>query len=479
MLFRSTLAEETLDTAAARVVSLVGKTVAGADTAPYDADAHHALAREAAAASIVLLRNEDGLLPLDPQTSVAVVGELARTPRFQGAGSSLINPTRVDSALAEISALTGRDVGFAPGYDNDGSATPEQTAHAVAVASSADVVLLFLGVPAEQESEGFDRDDIELPSAQLELLDAVLEANPRTVVVLSNGGVVRLSGFADRVPAIVEGWLLGQAGGGAVADVLYGITNPSGRLTETIPLRLEDSPAFLDFGGEHGHARYGEGIFVGYRWYDARDLAVSYPFGHGLSYTTFAYSGASATASADGAVTVAVTVTNTGTRAGAEVVQVYTTLPGSAIKRAPRVLAGFTKVVLAAGESRTVDVRIARTDLAYWETRIGGWIVEGGDYTFSVGSSSRDLRASVSLAVDGDPVVLPLTHESTVGEMLDHPTTGPLIRPVLMNESGEGLLLDGTVFKLMATFPIGRLATFPGMPVTAEQIDQLIAASHA
>ena len=182
---------------------------------------------------------------------------------------------------------------------------------AVAAAASSDVAVLFLGLPAELESEGFDRDDIDLPADQLALLDAVAAANPRTVVVLSNGGVVRLGAVADRAAAVVEGWLLGQAGGTAVADVLYGAVNPSGRLAETIPHRLQDSPAYLDFPGEHGHVRYGEGIFVGYRWYDARDLDVAYPFGHGLSYTTFAYSDLSVTAHAGG-LTVSLTVANTG-----------------------------------------------------------------------------------------------------------------------------------------------------------------------
>ena len=272
------------------------KAVAGADPgASYDAAAHHTLARDAAAASMVLLKN-DGVLPLSPDADVAVIGHIARTPRYQGAGSSQINPTQLENALAEIQLLTGRDIPFAEGYGEDGSSTGEQRAEAVAAASAAETVLLFLGVPAAQESEGFDRDDLELPAAQLELLDAVLEANPRTVVVLSNGGVVRLSGFADRVPAILEGWLLGQAGGGATADVLFGVVNPSGRLAETIPVRLEDTAAYGNFPGEHGHVRYGEGLLVGYRWFDARSMAVSFPFGHGLSYTSFEFSEARAVA---------------------------------------------------------------------------------------------------------------------------------------------------------------------------------------
>ena len=470
------LDESFVDASARRAVELVEKAVAGASDEPYDRDAHHALAREAASAGIVLLKNE-GVLPLAADASVALIGELARTPRYQGAGSSLINPTRLDNALDGIAGVTGSAVPFAAGYDADGSGSPELVAEAVAAASAAETVVLFLGVPAAQESEGFDRDDIELPATQLELLDAVLAANPRAVVVLSNGGVVRLSGFADRVPTIVEGWLLGQAGGSAIAEVLYGVVNPSGRLTETIPLRLEDSPAFLDFGGEHGHARYGEGIFVGYRWYDARDIAVSFPFGHGLSYTTFEYADAAAQVTPAG-VSLRLTVTNSGHRAGAEVVQAYVSVPGSALSRAPRALAGFTKVFLEPGESRAVEIEVDRSDLAYWETRTHGWVVEGGDYVFDVGASSRDIRGSVTVAIDGDAVAVPLTRESTIGEVIAHPVAGPIVMQAMSNSPTAGLVNDPSMFKMMASFPIGRLANFPGMPIDDEQVDQLIALAN-
>ncbi|SFR68485.1 beta-glucosidase [Agromyces sp. CF514] len=479
------LAEADLDLAARRNVELVQKAVRNARAdATYDVAAHHGLAREVAAASIVLLKNE-GVLPLAADASVAVIGELARTPRYQGAGSSQINPTKLDNALDEIRVLaggTGSDAGvaFAAGYGADGSSSAELTAEAVAAASAASTVLLFLGVPAAQESEGFDREDLELPAAQLELLDAVLAANANVVVVLSNGGVVRLSGFADRVPAIVEGWLLGQAGGGAVADVLYGVVNPSGRLTETIPVRLADSPAYLDFPGEHSHVRYGEGLFVGYRWYDARDLAVTYPFGHGLSYTSFGYSDAAATASPEG-IAVRVTVTNTGDRDGAEIVQVYTSVPDSTVVRAPRELKGFAKVSLAAGESREVEVLVRRKDLAHWDTRVDEWVVEGGAYEVSVGSSSRDIRATATVGVEGDAVSAPLSLNSSIGELIAHPVAGPIVMQAFA--AGDGgtagaLMADPAMFKMMASFPIGRLASFPGMPVSMEQVEQLIAASN-
>ena len=349
------------------------------------------------------------------------------------------------------------------------------------VPGAADTVLLFLGVPAALESEGFDRDDVELPADQLALADAVIAANPRTVVVLSNGGVVRLSGLAERVPAIVEGWLLGQAGGGAIADVLYGVVNPSGRLAETIPVRLVDSPAYLDFPGEHGHVRYGEGLFVGYRWYDARDIAVSFPFGHGLSYTTFEHSDASATADATG-ITVRVTVTNTGERAGAEVVQVYTSLPGSAVVRAPRELKGFGKIVLAAGESREVEVHVRRDDLAYWDARVDAWVVEGGTYVVEVGASSRDIRATASVEVDGDGARVPLTMDSSIGELMAHPVASQIMHQAMAaggDATTAALMADPSLFKMMESFPIGRLASFPGSAFGREQVEQLLAASNA
>ncbi|MEL4319519.1 glycoside hydrolase family 3 C-terminal domain-containing protein [Leifsonia sp. YIM 134122] len=479
------LAESVVDTAARRAIDLAFKAVAGArDDVTYDVDAHHALAREAAGASIVLLKNDGDLLPLATDAAVAVIGELARTPRYQGAGSSLINPTKLDNALDEIRELAASGAGtvtFAAGYTADGGEDAALVADAVAAAAAASVAVVFVGVPAEQESEGFDREHIELPAEQLALLDAVIEANPNTVVVLSNGGVVRLSGFADRVPAIVEGWLLGQAGGGAVADVLYGAVNPSGRLQETIPVRLQDTAAYLDFPGEHGHVRYGEGLFVGYRWFDAREIEVSFPYGHGLSYTTFDYSDVSVTTDAAGLV-VRLTLTNTGGRDGAEVVQVYTSLPGSAVVRAPRELKGFTKVALAAGESRAVEVAVRREDLAYFDTRVDQWVVEGGSYTVEVGASSRDIRGTSSVEVSGDAVRVTLDMNSSIGELMAHPVASQFIMQAMASQ-GEGftsaLMDDPGMFKMMESFPIGRLAGFPGMGIDRDQIGQLLAAANA
>lgn len=480
------LAESVLDTAADRVIDLVQKALAGADAdASYDAAAHHALAREVAGRSVVLLKN-DGVLPLAAEEgrTIAVIGEFARTPRYQGAGSSQIVPTRLENALDEMRALAGdATVAFAPGYtlgaDGDEVAL---TAEAVAVASGADDVVVFLGLPGEDESEGFDREHLELPAAQTALLEAVIDANPRVTVVLSNGGVVRVSGWADRVRAIVEGWLLGQAGGGAIADVLFGAVNPSGRLAETIPVRLEDTASYLNFPGEKGHVRYGEGLFVGYRDFDARHADVSFPFGHGLSYTTFDFGAPAAEATADGGIRVSVEVTNTGERDGREVVQVYVSVPQSRVQRPVRELTGFANVAIAAGATETAVVEVQAGDLAYFDIELGDWSVEGGDYLVEVGASSRDLRGSAVVTLAGDGRTARLTVDSTLGEWLEHPVGGPILMAALSQGAGAAgmgaMLADPGLRRMAESIPLVRAASFPGSPVTREQLDQLVAAAN-
>ncbi|WP_217181643.1 glycoside hydrolase family 3 C-terminal domain-containing protein [Streptomyces sp. AC495_CC817] len=490
------LSESVLDTAASRAIDLVRK--AGERPAvegPLDVDAHHALAREAAGRSIVLLKNEGALLPLDAAQKVAVIGAFAAEPRFQGAGSSLINPTRVDAALDALREIGGDAVSYAPGFAVEGGAVAasgrsaeELRTEAVRVAASVDVAVVFLGLPAAAESEGFDREHIDLPAAQLALLDEVLAVNPRTVVVLSNGGVVALP-FVDRVPAIVESWLLGQAGGSAVADVLYGAVNPSGKLTETVPVRLEDNPSFGNFPGEFGHVRYGEGLLVGYRWYDAKGLEVAFPFGFGLSYTTFSYGDATASIAGTGDIVVSIELANTGDRDGREVVQAYVSLPGSRVQRAPRELKAFASVELAAGESRAVELVIRREDLGYWDIRVDRYVVEGGAYTVEVAASSRDIRSSVVVEVEGDEVRLPLDMNSSIGDVVAHPVAGPIVMGALGGFMGELVGADSSAAsmvpndeameKMMASFPIGRLIGFPGIDVTYEQVEQLLAAANA
>ncbi len=465
----------TIDRAFSRIEGVVRRARASLADAPdsFDADAHHALARRMAEQCVVLLAN-DGVLPLARETRVAVVGEFARTPRYQGAGSSRVNPTRLDNALDAIAALVGHEVPFAPGFTTAAGQELAADAHAqaIAVAEDADVVLAFLGLGENHESEGYDRDDADLPPEQLALLEDILAVNPNVVVVLSNGASVLLP-FADRVRAVVEGWLLGQAGGGALADVLYGVVNPSGKLAETIPHRLEDVPSALHFPGDESGVRYGEGLFVGYRGYDASGIAPAFPFGHGLSYTTFGYSDL-ALAATDAGVTVSLTVTNTGDRAGREVIQAYVSVPGSSVVRVPRELKGFASTALEPGASARVEIAIGADDLAYWSVRDQAWVVEGGDYTVEVGASSRDLRLSGTVSVAGNEPFRPLALDSTVAEAMQVPAFAEMIA----NFAGAIFGGDPEMVRMMESVPLAALAGFGGMSLDTVQgmLDEVNAA---
>lgn len=474
------LDERVLDDSVARTLALVDRV--GAAAAPdtvVDVDAHHALAREAAARSVVLLKNDGGLLPLAPGgvERIAVIGEFARTPRYQGAGSSRIAPTRLDNAADEMRAVAGDRLSFAAGFGLDeGGDSAALRDEAVALAAGSDIAVLFLGLPAAAESEGFDRRDLELPAEQTALLDAVLAVQPNVVVVLSNGGVVRTSGWDGRVPAIVEGWLLGQAGGGAIADVLFGTVNPSGRLAETIPVALADTPAFLSFPGELGRVRYADDILVGYRGFDAREAAVSYPFGHGLSYTSFEY-GAVAVNVDDDAVRIRVQITNVGDRDGREVVQVYVAVPDSRVSRAVRSLVGFRVVAVAAGASETVTIEVPTQDLAFFNTQVGRWVVEAGEYRFEVGASSRDIRAVAVARIAGETVRTPLSGEATIDEWLADERGARALRAALAGGDGAMLAMvdDPGSRTLMGSMPLARLAMFPFSPLDVAEIDALAA----
>ncbi|MBF6210035.1 glycoside hydrolase family 3 C-terminal domain-containing protein [Nocardia puris] len=461
-----TLDVSAVDRAAENVARLAARAEAGRALAEDGdtVDAHHRLAREVAGRCVVLLQNENGVLPLAPGRSLAVIGEFAAEPRYQGGGSSHVNPTRLDIPLDEIRALAGTTpVTYSRGFTTDGTDSGALRAEAVAAARAADVAVLFLGVAAAQESEGFDRDDIELPAGQLDLLTEVAQVRPETVVVLAHGGVVRLAPVARAAAAILDGGLVGQAGGGALADVLFGVVNPSARLAETVPMALADVPAYQNFPGEHSHVRYGEGLFVGYRWYDHRAMTVCFPFGHGLSYTTFAYDGLALDAGEYG-IRVRVTVTNTGDRAGREVVQVYSGLPGSAVVRPVRELTGFAVTAeLEPGASEDVSILLARDDLAYWDTRVDRWVLEPGTYRVWVGASSRDLRVSGEVDVAGDQVRVPITLESTLGEALAEPATAAALAEVfggMAGGFGGGSALGVDMMRMIASIPLNRLAGF-------------------
>jgi beta-glucosidase len=477
------LTEAQVDVAVARVLGLVERAGQRERLESYDQAAHHSLAHEAALASAVLLKNEAGLLPLDPDRggTIAVIGEFARTPRFQGAGSSQVNPTQLDTALDALRAdLEGRrEVLFAPGFVIESEAAdPELFAEAVRVAEQAETAIVFLGLPPSYESEGWDREHMDLPPQQLELLERIAAVNDRIVVVLSNGAAVVTAGWEQHAGAVLEGWLLGQAGGRALADLLLGTANPSGRLAETVPVKLSDNPTIGNFPGENLSVRYGEGLLIGYRWYDAHEFDVAYPFGHGLSYTSFGYSDLAVTVLEDGAeprVGVALTVTNTGTRAGAEVVQVYVGDPEASVYRPVQELRGFTKVKLEPGASERVSIELDARAFAYWHLARGEWVVEGGEFQIRVGSSSRDIRLDAEISLSGGDVTAPLTVSSTYGEFLARPDTREWLHSEL-NRSPLGERVIGThLGKMLETLPVNRLARFPGASFTEADIAAYLA----
>ena len=391
------LPESAVDARVDELLELVFTTDAAVKAAPkrFDRDAHHALARCAAAESVVLLKNEDDLLPLKPGQRVALIGDFAQTPRYQGAGSSSVNATRVDNLKDAAEADDITLAGFCAGYERSGTPNPAFVEEAAALARKADVVVLCMGLDESSESEGLDRSHICIPENQKQLLEAVAQANENLVVVLSAGSVVE-TGWVSRCKAVLHAYLGGQAGAGAIMDVLTGRVNPSGKLAETLPLTYEDTPAARYFPGKQQNVEYREGLYIGYRYYETAHVPVRYPFGYGLSYTTFAYSDLKADADK-----VTFTITNTGSRAGAEIAQLYVAKADAAVFRPEKELKGFAKVFLQAGERKTVTIPLDDKAFRYWNVKTDRWETEGGSYQLLVGASVQDIRLRAEVSVQG------------------------------------------------------------------------------
>ena len=413
------ISESDVDARLDELLTLVLDTHAAVEnhSRSFDADAHHALARRAAAESAVLLKNDGDLLPLAAGASVAVIGDFAETPRYQGAGSSAVNSIKVDTFLDCLKDSGLHSVGFAVGFDRQGKPDDAKKAEAVALAKKADTVLLCLGLDEIKESEGLDRADMKLADNQIELLQAVQQANPNTVVIVSAGASLETPWLAH-CRALVYGALGGQAGAGAMVDVLTGKINPSGKLAETWANAHADTPAKDNFAGAGRTVQYREGLYVGYRYYQTAGVPVVFPFGYGLSYTSFAYSELKADARS-----VTLTVTNTGSRAGAEIVQVYAAKPDAQIFRPAQELKAFTKVWLEAGESKTVTLPLDDKAFRYWNTKTDSWEVEGGTYELRVGASSVDIRLTATVKVNGTSAPNPYA-----GKALPHYTSGKVQR---------------------------------------------------
>jgi beta-glucosidase len=442
------LEEAVLDEAVRRILRIVFKAAETAKGGNFDAAAHHALARKVAAAGMVLLKN-DGILPLQQPQHIAVIGRAAQDPHFQGGGSSHINPTQVDVPFVELQKLAGdAELVYAPGYPADDSFQQQMIDEAVKIAQMSDVALLYMALPSFKESEGYDRPDLDLTKQQVALIQAVTAVQPRTIVILNNGSAVTMSEWIEGTAAVLEAWMMGQAGGGAIADILFGRTNPSGKLTETFPLKLSDTPAYINYPGGNGSVSYGEGLFIGYRYYDAKEQPVLFPFGHGLSYTTFAYSKAQLSASSFkdvAGVTVAVDVTNTGQVAGAEIVQVYVHDHEAGLVRPFKELKGFAKVALQPGETKTVTIPLNFRAFAYYNPAYKQWITEDGEFDILIGASAVDIRCTLTATLESTLTLPSILHrESTIHDWQKDPRGKAVFEPFfqqLMTQSG-GLFGD-------------------------------------
>ncbi len=449
------LAEATLDESVRRILRIVFKAKETPRGGAFDMDAHHRLAHRIATEGMVLLKNDalpqqGCLLPLKGHRQIAVIGRSAKEPYFQGGGSSHINPTRVDVPFQELqSRADNAELTYAEGYPADNSFRQDLIDQAVGLAQSADVVLLYIALPPSKESEGYDRTDLDLTVQQVSLIQAVAKAQPKTVVVLNNGAPVAMSAWINAVPAVLEGWMMGQAGGGALADILFGQVNPCGKLAETFPLKISDTPAYLNWPGGAGKVQYGEGLFIGYRYYDAKELPVLFPFGHGLSYTTFDHSNAQLSAKTFRDVeglTVTVDVTNTGQMAGKEIVQVYVHDCASGLVRPEKELKGFAKVELQPGETKSVAIKLDFRAFAYYHPEYKQWITEDGDFDILIASSAVHIRHTLAVTLEST-LNLPciLDRESTIREWMADPRGKVAFAPFYaqMEEQSRVMFGDG------------------------------------
>jgi beta-glucosidase len=489
------LDEAVLDESVRRILEIVFKAAETSKGGSFDAAKNHALARKVAGEGMVLLKN-NGILPLKAHKQIAVIGRAAQEAYYQGGGSSHINPTQLDNPYEELQKLAGdTELSYVDGYPVDESFDQALIDEASKNARSAEVTLIYVSLPATKESEGYDRPDLDLTMHQVALIKAVTAVQPNTIVVLNSGAPVVMSEWIDGTAAVLEAWMMGQAGGGAIADVLYGKVNPSGKLAETFPLKLRDTSAYINYPGENGTVRYGEGIFMGYRYYDAKEVPTLFPFGYGLSYTTYDYQNPKVSSQTfrdmDG-LTVSVDVTNMGEMAGKEVVQVYVHDHKSNLARPPKELKAFAKVELQPGETKTVTVSLDFRAFAYYHPAYRQWISEDGEFDILIGASSADIRCAETVTLQST-LELPsiLTRESTLREWTKDPRGMSVLAPLYQQindqmlanfgENGsEQIGMDPMGF-LMDT-PLLNLLHFLGtsMPTSPEEtVDELLAKVHS
>lgn len=479
------LDEKILDEAVKRILRVAAKCKADEENAPgMDLVKGHEKAVEAARECLVLLKNDDGILPLKRERKIAFIGEFAKRPRYQGGGSSHIHTTHCTAALD--SAAKYAQPTYARGYSlSDAREDEALRKEAVKLAMESEAAVLFIGLPDSFESEGYDRTHLQLPDGHNRLVEEVAAVQPNTVVVLHNGAPVEMP-WADKAKGILEAYLGGEGIGEATADVLFGAVNPSGKLPESFPLKLADTPAYLNFPGDNRHCRYAEGIYVGYRYYDKKEMPVLFPFGHGLSYTQFEYSALSAEGTPSKGVTVRMKIRNVGERAGKEVVQLYVGNRTGKSGFAVRELRGFEKICLAAGEEKEVEFSLGFRAFAYYDEKISDWKIAAGKYEIAAGSSSRDLRLTCFTEEAEKTEKIKVDLDTTLGELYENPATRNFVEARiegLMKKSAAGGSVMGiaaekdTLLRLVSGVPLRGLISI--MKLTRGQMEGVIAALNA
>ncbi|MBE7150467.1 glycosyl hydrolase [Bacillus mycoides] len=484
------LSVEKLDQAAERLLYIIFKAYDNQlENAAYSKDAHHQLAREVASESMVMLQNEASILPLKKEGTVAVIGGFAKQPRFQGGGSSHINPTKLESILEEIETVSGgkKNILFAQGYDIASDDVNESMVNeAKKIAERADTAVLFVGLPDRYESEGFDRKHLQMPENHVQLIEAIAEVQSNIVVVLSNGAPIEMP-WIGKVKGILEGYLGGQALGGAIADLLFGDANPSGKLAETFPEVLSDNPSYLNFPGEGDKVEYKEGVFVGYRYYDAKNIEPLFPFGFGLSYTNFEYSNLSINKKEitdTDTVSISMNVKNTGSRAGKEIVQLYIKDVESSMTRPEKELKGFEKVELQPGEEKTVSFTLNKRSFAYYNVELKDWHVETGEFEILVGKSSKEIVLHDSMYVQSTTITQKPVHRNTLlGDIFADPILAPIAKGLMekaLKESPFGSMTEGDsdasemMDAMLNYMPLRALVNFSAGAFTEEMLSEII-----
>jgi len=480
------LEEKVLDETVERILKIIFKAIdSRRQNVVYDKEAHHKLARKIARESMVLLKNDDNILPIKKEGTIAIIGEFAVSPRYQGGGSSHVNPTKIDNLLEEIEKITqGKSkIIYEKGYHLDSDDIDDELIEkAKKAAKESDVAIIIAGLPERYESEGYDREHMQMPQSHNKLIEEITKVQPNTVVVLSNGAPIEMP-WVDKIKGLLESYLGGQAWGGAVADILFGEANPCGKLAETFSKKLSHNPSYLNFPGEDDRVEYREGVFVGYRYYDKKQIEPLFPFGYGLSYTSFEYTNLTIDKKEitdNETLNVKVTVKNTGNMRGKEIIQLYVKDTESKVTRPEKELRGFEKIQLKPGEEKTVTFNLDKRAFAYYNTEIKDWYVESGEFEILVGKSSKDIILKEKVTVNSTKTIRKKFHRnSTIGDIMEDSIGSQILKEVMQSQTLAIFPVDDhrneeLALSMMKYLPLRGLINFGRGQFTEEMLEELL-----